>query len=248
MLTWPIDPLGARRAAVRAAADLVDEAVAGPAAEPDRELALLLRERAERSAPAPAAAPTRIPASRYKEFVADYEGTVARLTRPMPERPYAQTRLGTLFHAWVEERSGLAGRGGSIDDGLWESDDDESAASEASAHDTAVLARLKEAFERSEWAALQPIAVETQIDFTETGLDGSEHIVVCKLDAVYRRGDRIEIVDWKTGKPPRDDRESEERMLQLELYRRAYHAKHGVPLEDIDVVLFYVGDGVILRG
>lgn len=247
MLTWPIDPLGGRRAAVEAAGELVEEALAGRPAEPDRELALLLQERAERSAPAVAAAPTRIPASRYKEYVADYAGTVARLGRPMPERPYAETRLGTLFHAWVEERSGLVGRGGSIDDGLWESDD-EPYESEASARDSAVLARLKAAFERSEWAGLRPIAVETQIDFAETGLDGREHIVVCKLDAVYRRGDRIEIVDWKTGKPPRTPAERDERMLQLELYRRAYHAKHGVPLDEIDVVLFYVGDGVVLRG
>ena len=247
MLTWPIDPLGARRDVVRAAGDLVDAAQEGPAVEPDRELALLLRERAERHRTRAAVAPTRIPASRYKDFVADYEGTVAKITRPMPERPYAETRLGTLFHAWVEERSGLAGRGGSIDDGLWESDDEEAAASEAALRDSAVLTRLKAAFEQSEWANLQPIEVETQIDFTETGLDGREHIVVCKLDAVYRRGDRIEIVDWKTGKPPRTDAEREERMLQLELYRRAYHAKHGIPLEDIDVVLFYVGDGVILR-
>ena len=36
-------------------------------------------------------------------------------------------------------------------------------------------------------------------------------------------------------------------MLQLELYRRAYHAKHGVPMDQIDVVLFYVADGLLLR-
>ena len=37
-------------------------------------------------------------------------------------------------------------------------------------------------------------------------------------------------------------------MLQLELYRRAYSAKHGVPTDRIDVALFYVGDGLVLRG
>jgi DNA helicase-2/ATP-dependent DNA helicase PcrA len=37
-------------------------------------------------------------------------------------------------------------------------------------------------------------------------------------------------------------------MLQLELYRRAYHAKHGTPLDRIDVVLYYVADDLVLRG
>ncbi|MFT4219788.1 MAG: ATP-dependent DNA helicase [Microbacterium sp.] len=243
MLQWPIDPLGARREAVAAAAALVD---ATEPAEPEADLALLLRERAERSAPATAVAPARIPASRYKDFVADYAAAAADLARPMPERPYPATRIGTLFHAWVEERSGLSGRGGSIDDGLWEAGEDD--ASSASAHDSARLAELKQAFLRSEWAGLQPIEVETEIDFTRIGPDGREHIVVCKLDAVYRRGERIEIVDWKTGKPPRTAAERKERMLQLDLYREAYHAKHGVPLADIDVALFYVGDNFTLRG
>ena len=96
---------------------------------------------------------------------------------------------------------------------------------------------------------LQPIEVETEIDFVDVDAfgDGRPHIVICKLDAVYRRGDRIEIVDWKTGRPPRTAAERTERMLQLELYRRAYHAKHGVPLEMIDVALFYVADELILR-
>ena len=247
LLSWPIDPLGARRDAVTAAGARVAAAADDARAEPSRDLALLLRERQERATTPEAVAPARIAASRYKDFVADYAGTVRRLRRPMPERPYPQTRLGTLFHAWVEERSGLSGRGGSIDDGLWEGDD-EDASSEASARESVRLAQLKAAFERSEWAPLRPIAVETEIDFTDADLDGRERIVVCKLDAVYRRGDRIEIVDWKTGRPPRTAAEREERMLQLELYRRAYHAKHRVPLEKIDVALFYVGDDLVLRG
>ncbi|MGO8608964.1 PD-(D/E)XK nuclease family protein, partial [Rhizobium johnstonii] len=58
---------------------------------------------------------------------------------------------------------------------------------------------------------------------------------------------RIEIVDWKTGRPPRTEHEREDRLLQLRLYRRAYHERTGVPLEQIDVVLYYVGDDVIVR-
>ncbi|WP_438352595.1 UvrD-helicase domain-containing protein [Microbacterium sp. CJ88] len=247
LLQWPIDPLGARRPAVQAAAAAVEAAMEAPRAAPDPDLALLLAERAARQQPVREAAPTRIPASRYKEFVADYDGTVARLARPLPERPYRQTRLGTLFHAWVEQRSGGVGAGASLDDG-WGEGDEEAGVSDA---DAAELSRLQQAFEASEWADLQPLEVETEIDFAFDGLDGAPHVVICKLDAVYRRADRddrIEIVDWKTGRPPRDAAEREERMLQLELYRRAYHEKHSIPLEQIDVALYYVAADLVLRG
>jgi DNA helicase-2/ATP-dependent DNA helicase PcrA len=250
VLQWPIDPLGARRSAVERAAAAVDAALAAPRAAPERDAALLLAEREERRRPATAPAPTRIAASRYKEFVADYAGTVARIARPLPERPFRQTRLGTLFHAWVEQRSGKVGVARSLDDALWELDEDATETT-AAAEDAEVLARLQANFTASEWGSLSPIEVETEIDFTESGLDGRTHVIICKLDAVFRRedrGGRIEIVDWKTGAPPRTAAEREERMLQLELYRRAYHSKHGIPLEQIDVALYYVADDLVLRG
>jgi DNA helicase-2/ATP-dependent DNA helicase PcrA len=248
-LQWPIDPLGARREAVQAAAAAVEAAMAAPRPELDPHAALLLAEREARRADPVRRAPTRIAASRYKEYAGDLEGTLARLSRPLPERPFRQTRLGTLFHAWVEQRSGRSGLGGSLDDALWETDED-ARGTEASAEDAAALAVLRERFLASEWAALRPIEVETEIDFTAVGPDGLPHIVICKLDAVYHRedrGGRIEIVDWKTGAAPRTPAEKDERMLQLELYRQAYHAKHGVPLDEIDVALFYVGEDLILR-
>jgi len=254
VLQWPIDPLGARRAAVQRAAATVEAALADPRAVPDRDAALLLAEREERHRPTPAAAPTRIAASRYKDFVSDYAGTVARIERPLPERPFRQTRLGTLFHAWVEQRSGKVGTAHSLDDALWELDDDGPAAA-SSGEDAAVLAKLQANFAASEWGQLSPIEVETEIDFTVSegsgGLDGRPHVIICKLDAVFRRedrGGRIEIVDWKTGAAPRTEGERKERMLQLQLYRRAYHAMHGVPLEEIDVALYYVADDLVLRG
>lgn len=246
LLSWPIDPLGARRGAVTAAAARVREAAAPPPAAPSRDLTLLLAERAERAAGTRAAAPVRVPASRYKDFVADYAGTVAAIARPLPERPYRQTRLGTLFHAWVEERSGLTGAGVSADDALWELDEDQIGGPDA---DTRALEELKTRFLASEWADLAPIEVEVEIDVALDDLlaDGQAHVAICKLDAVYRRGDRIEIVDWKTGRPPRTPREREDRLLQLRLYRRAYHERSGVPLEQIDVVLYYVADDVVVR-
>ncbi|WP_036320601.1 ATP-dependent DNA helicase [Microbacterium indicum] len=246
---WPLDPLGARRARVAEAARLVRDA---PAAAPSPELARLLRERAEREAGLAPRVPTRVPASRFKDYVTDPDAALAELDRPMPERPFRQTRLGTLFHQWVEQRSGLVGGGPSPDDALWEIDGDdafdERTGTAEQAADEADLARLRRTFEGSEWAELQPELVETEVDFPLPGLDGSEpRLVICKLDAVYRRGDRVEIVDWKTGRAPRSDAERADRMLQLALYRLAYHRRFGVPLERIDVALYYVADDLVLR-
>ncbi|GAA2012158.1 ATP-dependent DNA helicase [Microbacterium ulmi] len=246
-LQWPIDPLGARRTPVERAAQLVRDAQSAPRDRAERDLELLLVERDERQRIALRSAPTRIPASRFKDFVTDYDGTVARIARPLPERPYRQTRLGTLFHAWVESRATRPGHGGSLDDALWEADDD-GVGIAASEDDLTALERLREKFLASEWAPLKPLEVETEIDFTTTDLDGRPHIVICKLDAVYRRGDRIQIVDWKTGSPPLDDVERQQRMVQLELYRRAYHERHGIPLEEIDVALYYVAHDLVLKG
>ena len=209
-------------------------------------------ERDRRASGSGHGAPTRLAASRYKDFVADYDGAVAALAVPLPERPYRQTRLGTLFHAWVEQRSGLPGAGGAPDAALWELDDDggDGDASLAIAPaDAVALDNLKERFLASEWAPLQPIEVEVEIDVVLDDLlpDGRPHIAICKLDAVYRRGDRVEIVDWKTGRAPRTAAERDERLLQLRLYRRAYHARSGIPEADIDVALFYVADGLIIR-
>ncbi|MFP3608198.1 hypothetical protein, partial [Paraburkholderia sp. SIMBA_053] len=78
----------------------------------------LLAERAARQRGTDAEAPTRVPASRFKDYVSDFSGTLSSIVRPMPERPYRQTRLGTLFHAWVEQRSELVGVGSRVDEAL----------------------------------------------------------------------------------------------------------------------------------
>lgn len=256
MLQWPADPLGDRRGIVEQAADAVRAAAAStPTATV--ELQRLLAERDARRRGEDVAPPTRLPASRFKDYVTDFRATIAAIGRPMPERPFRQTRLGTLFHAWVEQRSALVGVGTRPDEGLWESDDDVPTtgahALVANDADTADLADLQAIFERSEWGPLRPIAVEIEIDFAlgEATAEDPGHIVICKLDAVYRRDDRggrIEIVDWKTGRPPRDENERDERMLQLALYRLAYHRRFGVALEDIDVALYYVADDLVIRG
>lgn len=248
IVQWPSDPLGARRTAVETAAVAVRDATA---AEPTPELAALLAERDERAQAIAATAPARIPASMFKDFVHDYRATVDRFARPMPERPFTATRLGTDFHTWVEHRFETAGTAASLDDALWQLDSEFIDATDepiAVAEHDAELARLQANFEQSEWAGLLPLEVECEVNYVLQPPDGGQsHIMICKLDAVFERDGRIEVVDWKTGRAPATPKERAERMLQLAHYRLAYHHSRGVPLDQIDVALYYVGEDVVLR-
>ncbi|MDO9397296.1 MAG: ATP-dependent helicase, partial [Herbiconiux sp.] len=110
-VTWPRDPLGARRPRVARAAEVVREADPGAPTPWDHDIELLLAERAALNGERMLEVPVRIPASRFKDYVSDPQAVVRALARPMPERPYRQTRLGTQFHSWVEERFRRRGGG-----------------------------------------------------------------------------------------------------------------------------------------
>ncbi|UAJ80956.1 ATP-dependent helicase [Leifsonia sp. ZF2019] len=244
-VTWPLDPLGTRRDRVQAAAEAVrarrerGESRGGVYA---RDLDLLLAERAARVAEAGLVElPTRIPASRFKDYISDPGGVAASLRRPMPERPYRQTRLGTLFHHWVEERFGTpAGGADELDAAATELDDPAGELLEADR-----LAELQATFAASEWAGRRPEGVELEIHVTLAG-----QVVVCKLDAIYRADDGVhdyQIVDWKTGKAPRDAEDLERKQLQLALYRLAFARYAGVDPARIDAVFYFVADDRVVR-
>lgn len=235
---WPHDPLGSRGDRVRAAAERVlvaEPALLGPRGD---DIRLLLAERAVRLAGGEKPAlPTRIPASRFKDIVSTPDEVALQLRRPMPERPYRQTRLGTTFHSWVENRFGVLGEAEAVDTFPDELD----AFDEATADDER-LAGLIETFEHSEWADRRPEAVEIEIHLQLAG-----HVVVCKLDAVYRTDEGFQIVDWKTGRAPKDAADLELKQFQLALYRLAFARWRGVPLESVDAVFYFVADDLVLR-
>ncbi|MES1169052.1 MAG: 3'-5' exonuclease, partial [Leifsonia sp.] len=168
-IVWPMDPLGGRRAAVTWAAEQVRSARPGSAGAWERDLELLLEERRRRLASSElVGVPTRVPASRFKDFVTDPASVAASLRRPMPQRPYRATRLGTLFHSWVETRyrnlwpEALFGR----EDEASEDDPERRGLAPA---DEATLQRLKGAFERSAWHCRKPTAVEQPIELPFAG-------------------------------------------------------------------------------
>lgn len=171
--------------------------------------------------------PVRIAASRFKDFVGDLDSLAARLLRPMPQQPFSQTRTGTLFHSWLEQNFTFSSEG----------EFDDSAADVESAIET-----LKQNFANSRWSGLTPISVEQEIQMTR-----GAHTFICKLDAVFETQGGIEIVDWKTGKPPVDENDEELRSLQLALYRAAYSTFSGRPLSEISASFYFVAEDLELR-
>lgn len=243
---WPLDPLGERRPVVERAAERVRAALAAHTAAPTGEgaeappwaadLDLLL---AERRAPAarPSRLPGRIPASGLAEWLDDPAARLGAALRPMPQRPSSQARLGTLFHAWVEERYRTL-----MPEPLVDLDDGDGPLPLALAEDERRLAALRDAFERSPWATLAPVAVETSVELPFAG-----RTIPCKIDAVFQRGARVEIVDWKTGAAPSGPADSARVDTQLAVYRLAWSKRSGVPLERIDAVAYFVAADVVHR-
>lgn len=234
-IVWPLDPLGRRRPAVEWAAEAVrtaEPALTGPWT---RDLELLLAERAARAAPQPVPIPTRVPASRFHDYVTEPERVAGELRRPMPERPFSATRLGTLFHAWVEQRFGFGTGAEELDALPTETD--------AGASEEGDLAALRARFEASEWAQRKPREVEREIH-----LPFDDRIVICKIDAVYDEPDgRVRIVDWKTGRAPKDAADLERKQLQLALYRLAYARRAGVDEALVDAAFYFVADDLVLE-
>ena len=240
---WPLDPLGARRTRVERAVELYSEALVHPTHDGrwSRDIELLLAERAAAvHAQEFVELPARVSASRFKDYVTDPLGVATSLRRPMPERPYRATRLGTLFHMWVEARYGATGLAEYLDATPAEIDGDESTEIGGGA-DFARLAELQATFEASRWAPLKPVEVEVEIHLPFDG-----RIVICKIDAVYEDNGRFQVVDWKTGKAPKNDADLEEKQLQLALYRLAYAHWKGIDPDLIDAVFYFVADDAVI--
>lgn len=105
------------------------------------------------------------------------------VVRPLPRRAYGAARVGTEVHRWIEERAGrqLA---------LIEPDLDRVVSIEPG-----VVARLKSSFLQSVWAGLDPVRVEAPFSLVR-----GHHLIRGRVDAVYERDGRLELVDFKTGR------------------------------------------------
>lgn len=247
---WPLDPLGERHRAdlTEAAQNVLDaqknleERMLGildtDQIHSDLDLLLAEKERALLQLDQ-AVLPVRIPASSFKDYVSDFAAVTSRLKRPMPQPPYKQTRTGTIFHSWVEGQFGAGALEGQFLDDKWSADTGEF--QEGNAIDDGIQI-LKQNFLSSRFAKLSPIDVEREIQLTVAG-----NTFICKLDAVFETENGVEIIDWKTGKAPKDDADQKLKTLQLALYRLAYSRFTGIPQDKIEVSFYFVAENKELR-
>ncbi|HET9896662.1 MAG TPA: ATP-dependent DNA helicase [Streptosporangiaceae bacterium] len=264
--TWPVPPnaAGARYDAVREAGDLVlaamagepcdgagrPEAAGGGAVRPEAaeryasliagwaaDAELLLAERARRrpDGPFPVELPRRIGVSALVTMAGDPAELAARIRRPMPRPPEPRAQRGTAFHRWLEERFGQ----------MRLIDRDELAADADPAASDAELADLKARFEAGAWARRWPAEVEVPF---ETRV--SDRLVRGRIDAIFTDAPDggIDVVDWKTGRPPQQGSRAERAAaVQLAAYRLAWAALTGLPLDQVRAAFYYVRDDLTVR-
>ncbi|MGY1726690.1 ATP-dependent helicase [Geodermatophilus sp. SYSU D01062] len=245
---WPADPLSEpRRRALTAAAELVTGAAPHPL-DPEaalgtsdpvveqwvREADLLLRERRRTARPTvEVPLPGHLSVSELVALRRDPAELARRLRRPMPSAPAPLARRGTAFHAWLEERFGVAR--------LLDLDELPGSGDESAAPDGA-LGALQAAFLAGPWADRQPVEVEVPFE-TPLGpltLRG-------RIDAVFADGEGgFEVVDWKTGPPP-SGAELSAAAVQLAAYRLGWSRLTGVPVEKVSAGFHHVAAGVTVR-
>ncbi len=243
-MPWPYDPLGSRRRTVEAAAAAVVAAInedddtqqrgdghpSGWSAEVDR---LLAEQAAAANPKREVELPVHLSASRLVQLAADPVALAEQIRRPMPGEPRPQSRRGTAFHAWLEERF----RAETLVD-MW----DLPGASDEDAAPDEELPRLKETFLASVWANRTPEAVEVDVETPVAGV-----VLRGRIDAVFRRPDGgYDVVDWKTGRPPTGDR-LRAAAMQLAVYRLAWARLHGLPIEQVGAAFFYASTGQTVR-
>ncbi len=194
----------------------------------DRDLDSLAGElRRARAAVREVLVPAALSATQLLRLADDPDAFARELARPMPRPPQPAARRGTRFHAWVESRYEELPLPMLGPDELPGGD-----GSDAEIADERDLAELKEAFERTAYARRTPYRVETPFQITLAG-----RVIRGRIDAVYRTGDRYEIVDWKTTRHRTAD------PLQLAVYRLAWAELHDLPPEEVIATFLYVRSG-----
>lgn len=139
------------------------------------------------------------------------------LLRRMPRQPSTAARVGTRFHAWLQERFELPAT-------LEEVTPDMSPAPPE-------LARLIAAFEGGRFAHRVPVGVEVPFLMRRSGV-----VLRGRIDAVYDgapEGFDYLVVDWKTSSAAADP-------LQLAVYRQAWAEARGVPVERVGAGFYHV--------
>jgi DNA helicase-2/ATP-dependent DNA helicase PcrA len=213
------------------------EPAPGELTEQERELVaaweldagLLLAERGRQrergDGPVEVLLPDRLSVSALVALARDPDELARQVRRPMPQPPARQARRGTAFHLWLEERFGQQRL----------IDDDDLFAGEDEDPDENLI-ELKARFEAGQWGGRWPRETEVPFDM----LIGQRQ-VRGRIDAVFAdAGGGFDVVDWKTGRPPRGKAEKDAVAVQLAAYRLAWSALADVPLGSVRAAFYYV--------
>jgi DNA helicase-2/ATP-dependent DNA helicase PcrA len=203
----------------------------------ERDAGLLLAERERQrqrgNGPVPVVLPSKLSVSALVTLARDPDELARQVRRPMPRPPAREARRGTEFHHWLEERFGQQRLIG--DEELFSIADEQEPGGD--------LADLRARFEAGEWGGRWPREVEVPFD-TQIG----DRQVRGRIDAVFGdRDDGYEVVDWKTGRPPRGEAEKHAVAVQLAAYRLAWAALADVPLEKVSAAFYYVRHNQTVR-
>ena len=205
----------------------------------ERDAELLLAERVARAAAhadgISVPLPAQLSVSSLVALARDPAELARQVRRPMPRPPARQARRGTAFHRWLEERYGQQ-----------RLIDDEDLFSDDLGDESGELAELREKFEHGEWADRWPIHVEVPFE-TLIG----DRQVRGRIDAVFSNGHSnghgYDVVDWKTGRPPRDDADKHAVAVQLAAYRLAWAKLAEVPVSSVRAAFYYVAHDTTVR-
>ncbi len=198
----------------------------------------------ERAVPLPAS----LTATALVDLHADPVGYVRRLARPMPRPPSRAASFGTRFHSWVERH--YRPTGGPLGQlPLIDPDDPPDHPNRSEGLDPAPgdpdreLRELCAAFADGQYGSVLPTAVEAP--FT---LVLGPRLIRGRIDAVYGEqapgmpvGSVAQIVDWKTSRAEIAD------PWQLAIYRLAWAEAHGLAVEQVDAVFYFVRTDAVVR-
>jgi DNA helicase II / ATP-dependent DNA helicase PcrA len=216
------------------------EVVAGWDADIDRLLAEAVDSRSPDQL---VALPAQLSTTALLRLNADPAAFAADLARPMPRQPSPSARFGTRFHHWVERYfGGRLPSGGLGQQQLLDLDDLPDRA-DSGAQDEQELRELCEAFAAGRFGGTVPYAIEAPFSIWIAG-----RLVRGRIDAVYQQPETagsketgFQVVDWKTGRTDAAE------PLQLAIYRLAWAEAHGLPVEQIDAIFYYVRSDEMVR-
>ena len=226
---WPRDPLGNRRADFNRTVALVESAppinLQGKVPDELRDYvedarAIITEFNEYKAGALDVALPPRLSTSTLIALHEDRAELARTIRRPMPRAMDEFSHRGTAFHLWIEGHFNAKT--------LFDDEDFDTLTPLA---DDQKLEDLKAKWLASDWAKLQPHAVEVPFETVIAGI-----LVRGRIDAVYKTDNGFEVIDWKTGSKEL----GESAAVQLAVYRLAWAKLQGVAVESVSAAFHYV--------